>query len=205
MNPDPITITPSQRDLLHRFEQLVRETNERINLVSRRSMEDFSERHVAHSLALAARRFPDGSTVADFGTGGGLPGIPLAIVFPEVQFVLIDSIRKKAAAVQSIIQELELPNASVWHGRAEDWPGRADYVVSRATAPLADLWRWSVGKRNEAERPLPDDFWQPGLLALKGGDLRTEIADLEKAFRNLNINLHPLGARFEDKVIVEVR
>jgi 16S rRNA (guanine527-N7)-methyltransferase len=132
------------------------------------------ERHVLHSLAIAAHvHFQPGLEVIDIGTGGGFPGIPLAIFFPEVRFHLVDSIAKKLKIVESIVNELQLNNVSFQHSRAEDVKARQfDFAVSRAVAPLKDLWRWSKPLLRK-ERKLEE--FKNGLICLKGGDLSQEI------------------------------
>lgn len=167
--------SPVQQERFSRLQSLYAEWNEKINVISRKDIESLYERHVLHSLAIAAMApFEDGAEVMDIGTGGGFPGIPLAIFFPEVKFCLVDSIGKKINVVKAIAAELELTNIEAHHRRVEDLKGRKfDYTVSRAVAPLGDLWRWSKpvlrkGKKGELEN---------GLVCLKGGDLHQEISD----------------------------
>src|SRR5690606_39924734 len=183
--------------------------NRQVNLVSPATVPEVEERHLVHSLALARKDFPAGATVVDFGTGGGLPAVRLAVRFPDVRFVAVDAVRKKTEAVRLFARRLGLGNLDVWNGRAEDWPGEAHYAVSRATAPLADLWGWF----DRVRRPLtgaPEGAWTPGLLALKGGDLADEIAALHAAFSGLAVEATPLEpllgrAYFAGKALVEVR
>lgn len=145
--------------------------NQRINVISRKDIHALYERHVLHSLSIAlCYRFPPGRQVIDIGTGGGFPGIPLAILFPETEFILIDAIGKKIKVVQDIIQQLHLTNVLARQQRAEQLPPScADDVVSRAVAPLSQLWQWA----QHILRPGPDH----GLFCLKGGDLRKEIQE----------------------------
>ena len=151
--------------------------NEKINLISRKDMENFYLHHVLHSLSIAANfRFEKDSTVMDLGCGGGFPGIPLAIFFPETRFHMVDSINKKLNVVKEIAAATGLQNVTVQHTRAEDIKNRKfDAVVSRAVAPLKDLWRWSrplIRKNNHAGPDTPN-----GLICLKGGDLSKEIQE----------------------------
>ena len=149
---------------------LYEEWNEKINVISRKDMEHFYEHHVLHSLAIATQfEFKPGSQVMDLGAGGGFPGVPLAIFFPEVQFHLVDSINKKLKVVNEIAYALDIKNISTQHTRAEEIKQRKfDVVVSRAVAPLKDLWGWS--------KPLLKKGGDPGgLICLKGGDLTQEI------------------------------
>ena len=154
-----------------------------MNLVAPKTVPEAEERHLIHSLALARKGFPARATVVDFGTGGGLPAVPLAIRFPDVQFVAVDAVRKKTEAVRLFARRLGLDNLGVWNGRAEEWDGTAHYAVSRATAPLTDLWGWFDRARQSLDT-VPDDAWTPGLIALKGGDLGPEVEGLGVAYPN---------------------
>lgn len=153
---------------------LYKEWNEKINVISRKDMDQFYLHHVLHSLSIATQfSFNPGTTAIDLGCGGGFPGIPLAIFFPEVEWIMIDSIRKKLTVVESIAENIGLKNISVRHTRIEEVKDRkVDVVVSRAVAPLKDLWKWSkpILKKNK-----PDNDQPNGLICLKGGDLSTEI------------------------------
>ncbi|MFM9055298.1 MAG: 16S rRNA (guanine(527)-N(7))-methyltransferase RsmG, partial [Bacteroidota bacterium] len=131
---------------MRRFKELVLDWNARINLISRKDTETFEVRHVLHSLSVNRYiRFWAGARVLDLGTGGGFPGIPLAIVNPEVQFTLVDSIEKKMKAVADMVAQLELGNVRVVRSRVEEIKEPFDYVVSRAVAPMPDLVRWTRG------------------------------------------------------------
>lgn len=179
-------MTADQLDCLSAYERLLSQANRRLNLISRASTGGIRTRHVAHSLAISMRGFPAGAQVVDWGTGGGLPGIPLAIRFPDVTFHLVDSIYKKTRKVESFCEELGLRNVFVHRLRAEDWTEPIDYAVSRATAPLVSLWQWTQAVLRETRAPAETD-WPSGLLALKGGDLREEIAVLERAFPDVAV------------------
>jgi 16S rRNA (guanine527-N7)-methyltransferase len=148
------------------------EWNQKINVISRKDMADFEVHHVLHSLAIATQvEWEAGMEVMDLGCGGGFPGIPLAIFFPELRFLLVDSIGKKLKVVEAVAALLGLENVETRHGRAEDIRNRKfDAVVSRAVAPLADLCRWS---KPLLKKGAPGG----GLFCLKGGDLTREIAE----------------------------
>ncbi len=169
------------------LEGLYRDWNEKINVVSRKDIDSLYERHVLHSLAIAAViPFSPGEQILDLGTGGGFPGIPLAIFSPEVQFTLVDSIGKKIKVAEAVAKEIGLTNVRTLHSRVEDiHHQKFDYVVSRAVAPLKDLMSWSkpllrIGKakiniKNTALTPGAQ--FPPGLICLKGGDLKQEIGE----------------------------
>ncbi|MFN2438896.1 MAG: 16S rRNA (guanine(527)-N(7))-methyltransferase RsmG [Chitinophagaceae bacterium] len=163
------------------LENLYKEWNEKINVISRKDIDGLYEKHVLHSLAIAAVfDFPPATEIIDIGTGGGFPGVPLAIFFPEVKFHLVDSIGKKLKVIKSIVETLGLQNISTQHTRAEEIKMRKfDFVVSRAVAPLKDLWNWASPllktKNIVVEGYQGFTFIKPGLICLKGGDLSQEI------------------------------
>ena len=178
--------TEKQVKQLEALDALYRDWNEKINVISRKDIDSLYEKHVLHSLSIAASfHFEKGMQVIDIGTGGGFPGVPLAIFFPEVQFHLVDSIGKKIKVVEAIAEAIGLTNLTAQHTRAEDIRNRKfDVAVSRAAAPLKDLWRWSelLLKKNkpnvQTAAILPEELPVPnGLICLKGGDLAAEIAD----------------------------
>lgn len=157
------------------LEDLYRDWNAKINVISRKDMDNFYEHHVLHSLAIAAKfEFTSGMQVMDLGCGGGFPGIPLAIMFPETHFHLVDSINKKLKVVSEIATAIGLQNLTVQHARAEEIKNKKfDVVISRAVAPLKDLWHWSkplIQKGKSLPAGAPN-----GLICLKGGDLAVEI------------------------------
>ena len=165
-------LTEGQCAQFTKMEALYREWNERINVVSRKDMDNLMVHHVLHSLAIARLvEFPAGSTVLDVGTGGGFPGIPLAVLFPEAQFTLCDSIGKKVRVAQAVAEGLSLGNVTCVNARAESLPGRYDYVVSRAVTDLATFWPWVRDKVGRA------------VFCLKGGDLEAEIAQCARRWR----------------------
>ena len=152
--------------------------NSKINVISRKDMDSFYERHVLHSLGIAkVLKFHSQSHVLDVGTGGGFPGIPLAILFPEVQFELIDGIRKKIKVVQEIVSYLELKNINAQQMRAEQYSKKVDFVVSRAVAQMESFVPWV--KSNIS--PKSNHKLKNGILYLKGGDLTKELKRFPKA------------------------
>lgn len=167
--------TPEQTRQFQSLEALYADWNQKINVISRKDIENFYLNHVLHSLSIAAIfEIEKGAEVLDLGTGGGFPGIPLAIFFPEVKFHLVDSINKKLNVVRAVAEEIGLQNITVTHKRADEIRDKKyDLVVSRAVAPLKDLWQWSkpLLKRNKSK----DSESPRGMICLKGGDLTTEI------------------------------
>lgn len=168
--------SPAQLDQFAALEPLYTEWNSKINVISRKDMESLYEKHVLHSLTIATGfEFLPGAEVVDLGTGGGFPGIPLAIFFPEVRFHLVDSIGKKIKVVEAVSEALGLKNVTAQHSRVEDIKNRKfDFVVSRAVAPLGSLWNWG---KPLLKKPSATPHRNPGLICLKGGDLSTEIAE----------------------------
>jgi 16S rRNA (guanine527-N7)-methyltransferase len=168
--------TSAQTEQFGKLEELYHNWNTQINVISRKDIESLYEKHVLHSLSIAACfPFPPGLEVLDIGTGGGFPGIPLAIFFPEVKFHLVDSIGKKLKVVESVRDAIGLKNVRTSHSRVEDLKGlKYDFVVSRAVAPLKELWRWSKPLLKK-EKPMED--FKSGLICLKGGNLAQEISD----------------------------
>lgn len=151
--------------------------NNRINVVSRQDIDNLEERHLLHSLAIAkCFTFKPGARVLDLGTGGGFPGIPLAIFFPETQFTLVDGTGKKIKVVQEVAEAIGLTNVSAQHVRVEDLKerGKFDFVVSRAVAPLVQLLPWALPLLSRKHQ----HAYPNGLIALKGGNLGPEIAEL---------------------------
>jgi len=168
--------TPQQEEQLTALKGLYTEWNEKINVISRKDMENFYLHHVLHSLAIATQfDFKKDMEVMDLGCGGGFPGVPLAIFFPETHFYMVDSINKKLLVIDEVSAAIGLTNITTAHTRAEDIKQQQfDAVVSRAVAPLKDLWRWSkplIRKNKEKEQEEDPN----GLICLKGGDLSNEI------------------------------
>lgn len=182
------------------LEQLYREWNAKINVISRKDIDALYVKHVLHSLAIAkVQPFLSGSKVLDVGTGGGFPGIPLAILFPETEFVLIDSIGKKIKVVQAVVESLGLENVRAVHGRAEKVKGEFDFVVSRAVTQMDEFVRWvrkKIIKKNRHEL-------KNGILYLKGGDLSKELQNFPNA-KQFNIADYFFDPFFETKKVVHL-
>lgn len=197
--------TDVQLGQFRQLENLYKEWNEKINVISRKDIDALYEKHVLHSLAIATLcSFDKGAEIVDIGTGGGFPGIPLAIFFPEVKFLLVDSIGKKIKVVQEVAKVIDLKNVTTMHGRVEEIKGRTfDYAVSRAVAPLGDLWKWinPIIRRGQKSDELPN-----GLICLKGGDLTKEINDsgLKKIVQAWAVNNIFREPAFEEKYVVYV-
>lgn len=195
--------TPSQLHQLSMLDAVYKDWNAKINVISRKDIDELYERHVLHSLAIAAWfDLTPGLEVIDIGTGGGFPGIPLAIFFPEVQFHLVDSIGKKLKVVEAVAETLALKNVTTQHIRAEEIKGRRfDFAVSRAVAPLGDLWQWAKPLlRNERRM----EEFKNGLICLKGGDLTEEIAASRLRPHIREINSFFPEPYFEQKYVLYV-
>lgn len=190
------------------LEALYKDWNARINVISRKDIDSLYEKHVLHSLSIAATfDFPAGIQIIDIGTGGGFPGVPLAIFFPDVHFHLVDSIGKKLKIVEAVKDALGLTNVTTQHGRAEEIKGRKfDFAVSRAVAPLKELIQWSRPLLKPATYKIvaagEDKIYKPGLICLKGGDLKQEIT--ESGARPQKIELTTIfdEAFFKDKYLL---
>lgn len=199
--------TPAQLQQFQSLGILYKEWNEKINVISRKDIESLYEKHVLHSLSIAAVfDFPAGAEIVDLGTGGGFPGIPLAIFFPDVQFHLVDSIGKKLKVVEAVAAGIGLKNVTTQHSRVEDIQNRKfDYVVSRAVAPLKDLWNWSRPLlKKQGTNPYKEGIARPGLICLKGGDLAKEIQ--ESGTRPGIVEIHNIFPEefFRDKYILHI-
>ncbi|MBQ9286144.1 MAG: 16S rRNA (guanine(527)-N(7))-methyltransferase RsmG [Bacteroidaceae bacterium] len=199
MNSDLIyhyfpSLTPQQRKSFDALDELYHDWNAKINVISRKDIDNLYEHHVLHSLGIAeVISFRPGTHVLDLGTGGGFPGIPLAIMFPEVRFHLVDSIGKKIRVCNEVVAALGLDNVTTQQVRAEELRERYDFVVSRAVMPLADLVRITRKLVARTSRnALPN-----GLIALKGGELEREAAAVggEKL-------VTPLGEFFAEEFFV---
>lgn len=179
------TITERQKEQFASLEGLYHEWNEKINVISRKDIDALYLHHVLHSLAIArAFHFRPGSKILDFGTGGGFPGIPLAIYFPECEFTLIDGTRKKILVVNEVKGALSLDNVTAVQRRGEEEKGKYDFVVSRAVMPLPDLVK--IVKKNISN--IPHNAMGNGIICLKGGSLDSEIKPFSKKCEVLPIS-----------------
>ena len=167
-------LTEEQKSQFQKLEFLYKDWNQKINVVSRKDIDELYLRHVLHSLGIAKiHSFKSGSQVLDVGTGGGFPGVPLAILFPEVQFTLVDAIGKKIKVVQEVVDGLGITNVKAIHTRVEDIDAKFDFIVSRAVAAMPTFVRWIKGKiKKESIHERKN-----GILYLKGGDLSEELKD----------------------------
>jgi 16S rRNA (guanine527-N7)-methyltransferase len=194
--------TDAQLDQFAKLGDLYNDWNSKINVISRKDIEALYEKHILHSLAIAAViEFKPGTQIIDIGTGGGFPGIPLAIFFPETQFHLVDSIGKKLKVVENVVEGIGLTNVTIQHTRAEDIKNRKwDFVVSRAVAPLKDLWRWGKPLLKKGH----EHDLKNGLICLKGGDLAQEI--FESGLRPNIVNIESLFTEpsFKEKYMLHV-
>ncbi len=184
-------LSPQQQQQFQQLQEIYSFWNAHINVVSRKDIDLLYERHVLHSLGIAKFcSFLPSETVLDVGTGGGFPGIPLAVLFPETGFHLVDSIGKKIKVVKEVSLALQLENVKATHARAEEIDGKFDFVVSRAVARLKDFYPWVKNKFNKQSK----NKLKNGLLFLKGGDLQQEIAE-----SGLNVRQFPLSDYFEEE------
>lgn len=180
--------------------ELYEAENAKVNVISRKDMDNFYIHHVLHSLALVKfGDFSEAQSVVDIGTGGGFPGIPLAIVFPEIEFFLVDSIGKKIRVVESIANDLGLTNVTVKNARVESLPNKFDMAVARAVAPSIELYRW-MSKNWKS---------QPHFSLLKGGDLTEELNELIQENSKLEIKVESIASLysepfFETKKVVNI-
>lgn len=169
-------LSENQKQQFDKLQEQYAEWNAKINVISRKDLDSLYEKHVLHSLGIArVMNFSPNTKVLDIGTGGGFPGIPLAIMFPETHFTLVDSIGKKITVVNEVAAALELQNVSAIHARAEDIPGKFHFVVSRAVTQMPVFLRWLKGKFEKVQFNPKHN----GVLYLKGGDLSEELSGLK--------------------------
>ncbi len=188
----------SQKEQFSLLGNLYQDWNAKINVVSRKDIDELYLRHVLHSLGIAKiQQFNEGSQVLDVGTGGGFPGIPLAILFPETRFTLVDAIGKKIKVVQEVVEGLGLENVTSHHSRVEDIAGQFDFIVSRAVAAMPTFVHWTKGKiKKESSHERKN-----GILYLKGGDLTEELKEYKNA-QIFDLREHFEEDFFETKKVV---
>jgi 16S rRNA (guanine527-N7)-methyltransferase len=194
-------LTALQRRQIEKLQPLYKEWNEKINVISRKDIDNLYVNHVLHSLGIArVTSFRSGAKILDVGTGGGFPGIPLAILFPETQFHLVDSIGKKITVVQHVAEALGLKNVKAEQIRAEQIKGEYDFIVSRAVTRLKEFYGWVHNKvKKESVHSLYN-----GILYLKGGDLDEEMAELKKPHQIFELSDYFKEDFFETKKVVYV-
>lgn len=194
-------LTDTQREQISKLQALYEDWNQKINVISRKDIGNLYEHHVLHSMAIAkAITFKAGTKILDFGTGGGFPGIPLAILFPECQFTLIDGTGKKIRVATEVANSLGLKNVNAIHRRGEEEKGKYDFVVSRAVMPLPDLIkiiRKNIARQNQ-------NILGNGLLCLKGGNLEEELAPFSKVVEQTEISEWFEQEWFKEKYVIYV-
>ena len=192
-------LTARQKEQLAALDELYHDWNEKINVISRKDIDNLYEHHVLHSLGIAKMlNFKPGTKILDFGTGGGFPGIPLAILFPECQFKLIDGTGKKIRVAQEVSNAIGLKNCQPEHLRGEEEKGKYDFIVSRAVMPLSDLAK--IVKKNvakEQHNALPN-----GILCLKGGDLQAELQPYRHIVDSMDLSQRFDEDWFKEKYVV---
>ncbi len=197
-------LTDLQKAKIEQLGPFYREWNAKINMISRKDIDSLYHRHILHSLSIAKfMSFADGTTVLDLGTGGGLPGIPLAILYPDVQFLLVDGTAKKIGVVKELITTLKLDNAMALHKRAEELKMQFDFVLARAVTRLDRLIEFSLPLIHHNNRNILPN----GLITLKGGDLTHEISEVTKQHAVEQVQLNKLIAEdaFMDKSLLYVQ
>jgi 16S rRNA (guanine527-N7)-methyltransferase len=192
-------LTPIQIEQFSKLEDLYTDWNSKINVISRKDMEHFYIHHVLHSLGIAkVMEFSPGTKVLDIGTGGGFPGIPLAILFPDTHFHLVDSIGKKITVVKDVVKQLKLANVEAQQARAEELIRKYDFVISRAVTRMANFYPWVKNKIRKEEF----NEFQNGILYLKGGDVDEEMKELNKSYVVYHLDDYFLEDFFETKKVI---
>ncbi len=195
-------LTDTQKDQLSALYDLYADWNQKINVISRKDIENLYEHHVLHSLSIAkAIHFRPGSKILDFGTGGGFPGIPLAILFPECEFKLIDGTGKKIRVATEVAQAIGLKNCHPAHLRGEEEKGMYDFVVSRAVMSLPDLMK--IVKKNISRKDQINSL-PNGVIVLKGGDVQAEIQPFKRICEVIDIDMWFKEEWFKGKHIIYV-
>jgi len=204
--------TPKQVEQFGALEELYTDWNAKINVISRKDIDSLYEKHVLHSLSIAAVfNFPTQIQILDIGTGGGFPGVPLAIFFPEVKFHLVDSVGKKLKIIEAVKEAIGLENITTQHTRVEEIKNRKfDFVVSRAVAPLKELWSWSKPLLKNGSYKMDGDngeetVFKSGLICLKGGDLKAEIAESATHPKRIEISSLFEEEYFKEKFLLYVK
>lgn len=194
-------LTSKQKDQFEKLFELYRDWNDKINVVSRKDIENLYVNHVLHSLGIAkVMKFNPGAEVLDVGTGGGFPGIPLAILFPETKFHLVDSIGKKITVVNGVAQGIGLKNVKGEQIRAEQIKGEYDFIISRAVTRLKEFYGWIHQKvKSKSTHDLDN-----GILYLKGGDLDEELAEIKRLHQVYDLSNYFKEDFFETKKVVYV-
>ncbi len=189
-------LTEKQTEQFNLLYNLYVDWNSKINVVSRKDIESLYEKHVLHSLAIAKYiQFEKGTKVLDIGTGGGFPGIPLAILYPETKFILCDSVAKKIKVAEEVSNGIGLKNTDFVVGRVENLKEEFHFIVSRAVAPMETLYRWT-------QDYIAEDCFNlklNGYLLLKGGDLKDEIKEIKRLNAKLNVQTADLNSFFEEE------
>ena len=194
-------LTAEQKEQFAALDALYHEWNEKINVISRKDIDNLYEHHVLHSLAIGRFiHFKPGSQILDFGTGGGFPGVPLSILFPDCEFKLIDGTGKKIRVAQEVCNAIGLKNCHPEHLRGEDEKGKYDFVVSRAVMPLSDLLK--IVRKNiakEQRNAMPN-----GVICLKGGDLQAETQPFRKIVESTELSTYFEEEWFKEKHVIYV-
>jgi 16S rRNA (guanine527-N7)-methyltransferase len=194
-------LTEEQKEKLARLKPIYEEWNEKINVISRKDMEFFYEKHVLHSLSIVkVMKFQPGTKVLDIGTGGGFPGIPLAIMFPDTHFHLVDSIGKKITVVKDVAKKLKLSNVEAQQTRAEELVRKYDFIISRAVTRFANFYPWVKGKfRREDFNEFPN-----GILLLKGGNVDEEMEERPVSYVTYHLDDYFKEEFFKTKKLIYV-